>query len=286
MISSMTAFARQAAQGNWGSAAWEIRSVNHRYLEVSVKLPESLRALEPMIRDKLRQKIQRGKVECFLKFAPAIAAATLSINYSLVKELAAATTQIAPQFPVAQTDIVKLLNWPGVLNMPEQNLAMIEAELLKLFDKTLVDLSAHRQREGEQIIKVINERLEKITKIAELVKQRQPILIEQQQQQLKQRFLDANISLNSERLEQEMVMFAQKMDVAEELDRLNIHIKETRKALQQGGAVGRRLDFLMQELNREANTTASKSVDAEVSTYAVELRVLIEQMREQVQNIE
>ena len=286
MIHSMTAFAHRTTQQDWGTAVWELRSVNHRYLDIAVRLPESLRELEPMIRDRIRQKVQRGKLEVFLKYSSPIHAGAM-VNTSLVQQLALAAEQINAFFPTANTvSITDVLAWPGVLGTNLINPERLQQALLQLFDLALVDLLATRKNEGLAISQLIGGRLQQISQLIAEIKPCLPAMIDSQQKKLIAKFTDVKLMIDPQRLAQEIVMLAQKSDVAEELERLEMHLAEASKNLQQTDAVGRRLDFLMQELHREANTLAAKSADAKISALAVELRVLIEQMREQVQNVE
>lgn len=288
MIYSMTGFARVQSQGSWGSVVCEIRSINHRYLEMSVYLPETLLALEIPIRDCLKQGVKRGKVECKLRYQSADALQTgMLVNAELVKQLSVVSETVAALCinlsPATTTDI---LRWPGVLKVAETDVSSIQPEILSLVEKALHDLLAARAREGEELKKLFLHRLNAMLVEVAKVRKRAPEIIQEQRAQLSQRFADAAVTLDPTRLEQEMVMFAQKIDVMEEVERLETHIREIQRVLKQGGAVGRRLDFLMQELNREANTLGSKAVTTDATHAAVELKVLIEQMREQVQNIE
>jgi len=288
MIQSMTAFARTQSQGSFGHVVCELRSINHRYLELAVRLPDTLHALEGAMRERIRHYIRRGKIECYLRYQPgSVAGAEITINTHLAGELCKAAgivsallTEAAPVNPM------DILHWPGILQMTELDLENIQAEILPLLDNALQELVDVRIREGEELKQLFIQRLDGMK--AELVKVRQrlPEIYTQQRARLIARFSDAKVELDSARLEQELVLFAQKIDVAEELERLDTHISEVRRILKQGGVVGRRLDFLMQELNREANTLGSKSVDSGVTRASVELKVLIEQIREQVQNVE
>lgn len=288
MIYSMTAFARRAEQGQWGEAVWELRSVNHRYLELIIRLPDSIRELETAIREHIRNNIDRGKVECFLKFQPRTGSgAKVSINKELVQDLAQAVTQIEAFFPkLAPANVMDILAWPEVMQIAEHDIDALQTALLKLFDQALQDLMANRQREGQAINIVIEERLQRILQEIDKVRQRLPQVLQNQRKKLITRFNEVKLELNSDRIEQEMVLLAQRIDVAEEIERITIHIKEAARVLKKGGAIGRRLDFLMQELAREANTLSAKSVDVETSAVAMEMKVLVEQMREQVQNLE
>lgn len=288
MIQSMTAFARAQGQGKWGTAVCELRSINHRYLELVVRVPDNLHQLEVAIRELLRHYVKRGKIECHLRYQPGDVAGTeITINSHLAEKLCRANETIANMLRnPAPIDTVEILQWPGVLQMAEIDLEAIQDEILKLLEKGLKDLVAARGREGEELKLLFLQRLEAMKTEIGKVRQRMPEIVKQQRERLMKRFSDAEIELDSGRLEQEMVMFAQKTDVTEELDRIDSHISEVRRVLKQGGAMGRRLDFLMQELNREANTLGAKSVDVDTTRSSVELKVLIEQVREQVQNVE
>lgn len=288
MIYSMTAFARRADQNQWGTAVWEMRSVNHRYLELVLRLPESLRELESSLREHIRHAIQRGKIECSLKYQPrAENVANFTIDGVLVKHLAKATKQVQSFFDAtAPVNVMDVLAWPNVLQLAEADMQPIHALLLKLFDDTLQDFLKARAQEGKAISQIIEDRLNKVLQEVAKIKPRLPAILEHQRKKIIERLEEITTQVNSERVEQEIVLLAQKMDVAEELERIEIHAHEAQRTLHESGAVGRRLDFLMQELNREANTLAAKSIDIETSAAAVELKVLIEQMREQIQNVE
>lgn len=288
MIQSMTAFARTQAQGKWGTAVCELRSINHRYLELFVRLPETLNELEGGIREQIRNMIKRGKIECYLRYQPGDVEGTeITINTHLADRLCRATQTIAAILKnPAQINPMEILQWPGILQLAEVDLEAIEDEIFKLLAKALQDLIEARTREGEELKQLFLQRLEGMKIEIAKVRQRMPEIIKEQRERLIKRFADVKLEMDSGRLEQEMVMFAQKTDVMEELDRIDSHISEVRRVLKQGGMVGRRLDFLMQELNREANTLGSKSVSVDTTRASVELKVLIEQVREQVQNIE
>lgn len=287
MIFSMTAFARQELKSNWGSAAWEIRSVNQRYLETFIRLPEQFRSLEPVIREKLRAKLQRGKIECYLRFeANETASSEVLVNQALALQLIENAQWIIEQVQQGEINPFDVLRWPGVVAAQEQDLDSLGKELLNLFDQSLTDFIASRAREGEKLKTLIEQRLFAIEEEINKVHQQLPEVMQWQRQRLLDRLEEAQIELDPQRLEQELVMLAQRTDVAEELDRLTAHISETRRILSKGGACGRRLDFMMQEFNREANTLGSKSINSQITQSAVELKVLIEQMREQIQNIE
>ncbi len=287
MVHSMTAFARQAHDADWGSLQLELRSVNQRYLEPHFRLPESLRDLEPAFRESLRHRLARGKVECTLRFEPAGAAEGLSVNAPRLAELARVLSEVNQAVTdAAPADSLALLNYPGVLESRGPDPAIVKAQALALFEQSLDDLVAGRAREGEKLAALIRERLVAIEgQIAE-VRRLMPQILERQRAQLLERLETVRAELDPQRLEAELALLAQKADVDEELDRLATHVVEVERQLTQKGPVGRRLDFLMQELNREANTLSSKSVVASTTRCAVELKVLIEQMREQIQNIE
>lgn len=287
MIHSMTAYARKEFKGDWGTAVWEIRSVNQRYLETYIRLPEQLRSLEPVLRERFRAKLQRGKVECNLRFEAAQAAASqLHINEELAKLIIDSAQWVIQQAGQGQLNPVDVLRWPGVMAAVEQDIDSLASELLQGFDLTMEEFLAARGSEGGSLKTLIEQRLNGIQQEVNKVRGHLPQIIEWQRQKLLDRLADAKVELEASRVEQEIVLLAQKIDVAEELDRLEMHISETHKIMKKGGACGRRLDFMMQEFNRESNTLGSKSINAEVTQSAVELKVLIEQMREQIQNIE
>ncbi len=288
MIKSMTAFAREDAQGDWGTLTCEIRTVNHRYLEPGFRLPDSLRELENSFREQLRNHLRRGKVEVAMRLQSAeTPAQSLAVNQELVEALNDAANQVNRILDnPAHIDALDILRWPGVLAAREQDLDPVKAEAGALFERTLTSLVAAREREGERLRPLFEERLAAMARGVTDVRELMPDLLAQQESHLRERFQAAKVELEPERLAQEMVMLAQKSDVTEELDRLEAHIAEVSDTLAKQEAIGRRLDFLMQELNREANTLSSKSIDARVTRVAVDMKVLIEQMREQVQNLE
>ncbi|WP_371374843.1 YicC/YloC family endoribonuclease [Thalassotalea aquiviva] len=287
MIHSMTAFARVEIKGDWGNAVWEIRSVNQRFLETYFRLPEQFRALEPVLRERFRKQLNRGKVECNLRFnANPATKSDLSINTKLAEQLIESAKWINDQAGNSSLNPVDIMRWPGVMEAEEADMDAISAELLQGFDQALTDFIKARASEGKNMAELIVQRLDGITEQAEQVKAQMPDIIKWQRERIIEKFNDAGIEPDSGRLEQELVLMAQKMDVDEEIDRLFSHVKETNKILKKGGAQGRRLDFMMQEFNREANTLGSKSINTDITAAAVELKVLIEQMREQIQNIE
>ncbi|MDO7084133.1 YicC/YloC family endoribonuclease [Pseudocolwellia sp. AS88] len=287
MIHSMTAFSRVEVKGDWGNAVWEIRSVNQRFLETYFRLPEQFRSIEPVLRERFRKQLNRGKVECNLRFnANASEKNNLTLNKDLALQLIEHAGWINEQTLNSKLNPVEIMRWPGVMEAEEADMSKIQTEILAGFDQALTDFIAARASEGENMKQLIEQRLDGITAEAEKVKAFMPEVIEWQRNRIIDKFNSAKIELESTRVEQELVLLAQKMDVDEEIDRLYSHVKETKSILKKGGAQGRRLDFMMQEFNREANTLGSKSINSDITNSAVELKVLIEQMREQIQNIE
>lgn len=288
MIYSMTAYARKEIKSDWGNAVWEIRSVNQRYLETYFRLPEQFRGLEPILRERFRKRLARGKVECHLRFeANTKAQSALNINEDLAKQVIQAANQVMSLTGEdSRINPFQVMNWPGVMEAPEQDMDAIQKELLEAFDQAMSDFIDARGREGDNMKALIDQRLEAITQEAAKVRARMPEILQWQRDRLLKKFEEASIELDSSRVEQELILLAQKSDVAEELDRLDSHVKEANNIMKKGGACGRKLDFMMQEFNREANTLASKSISTDVTASGVELKVLIEQMREQIQNIE
>jgi uncharacterized protein (TIGR00255 family) len=284
----MTAFARQETRGDWGVLTCEIRTVNHRYLEPSFRLPECLRGLENDFREQLRKQLKRGKVDVSLRlYTSDQAQHRFAIDEPLTQALNDAAKRINRILDnPAHISALDILRWPGVMATPEQDYTEAKAAAASLFEQTTNELVAARTREGERLLAILEQRLAAIHAQVADVRERMPPLLRAQEQQLRERFEKAKIELDPERIAQEMVMLAQKSDVAEELDRLDAHVAEVRDTLASEGAIGRRLDFLMQELNREANTLSSKSIDAGLTRAAVDLKVWVEQLREQVQNIE
>lgn len=288
MIRSMTAFASAERTTAWGTLSAELRAVNHRYLEFSLRAPDDLRGLEPVIRERVAGKVQRGKVELSLRLKSAASDASreLVLNAELLERLAQVAAQQAGRFPNLQVNFTELLAWPGVVEQDAPDPAGLQAETLALIDTALNEFCAAREREGAKLAAVLREKLDGIEAACAQVRQWLPEIRAGLRTRLETRFAELAPTLEPGRLEQEFVLWLQKLDVDEELDRLATHIAEARRVLGLREAVGRRLDFLMQEFNREANTLGSKSVDARTSQVAVELKVLIEQMREQVQNLE
>ncbi len=288
MVYSMTAFSRCELSTDQGNLAWEIRSVNHRYLEPTLRLPESFRSLEGPLRERLRKEFARGKLEVTLRFNPAPASeSTLQVNQPLVDELLAAAKRISRQMDSPfKVNPLEVLAWPGVLAGTRQDDDQLIRQASELFEDAVLALKAQRAREGSELKKLLEERLVAISERVASLREMMPGLLGAHLQKLIDRFNEARLELDTTRIEQELVLLAQKMDVAEELDRLDTHVAEARHVLAGSQAMGRRLDFLMQEFNREANTLGSKAIDSRSTQAAVDLKVYIEQMREQVQNIE
>jgi uncharacterized protein (TIGR00255 family) len=284
----MTAFARQQAHGEYGELTWEIRSVNHRYLEAVVRLPEDLRGIETAVRERVNARLGRGKVECNLRFKSATAGvAELQLNERLVEQILAASDQLAHRLHSSHNpSIMDILRWPGVIEIGEQDFTPVQEAAMALLEQALDSLVEAREREGGRLGELITQRVAAMRTQVEVARERMPLVIEAVRERLRARLAEVAENLDRERLEQEMALLAQRLDVDEEMDRLRTHLDEVSRVLQQDEPVGRRLDFLMQELNREANTLGSKSADSETTAVSVEMKVLIEQMREQVQNIE
>lgn len=286
MIASMTAFARLEDSGDWGSAVWEIRTVNHRYLEIGVRIPDDLRVLENKIRERISAKVQRGKVDCTLRYEPDEAhMGDITINRQLAEKLIAAAESLPLTGP-STVNTIDILRWPGVINREIPDAEVIGGPLIMLLDAVMDMILDSRRREGEKLAAMVLERCTSVTECVSATRAKLPEIIEAIRERIISRATEMAAEVDNERLEQEMVILVQKLDVAEELDRLEAHIEEVRRILTTEEAKGRRLDFLMQEMNREANTLGSKAGSIDVSNASVELKVLIEQMREQIQNIE
>ncbi len=286
MIRSMTAYAGGERGTRWGTLGCELRSVNHRFLEVGVRLPEELRALEPQLRERVAARISRGKLDLVMRLRAPDAAPTLAVDKALVEQLGGLARRLHSRFPDMRIGFTELLAYPGVLRGEAVDAAALQAEALALLDETLDGFVAAREREGAKLTAAISERVDAIERIAGEVRGLIPAIREGQRAKLAARLADLPHPVDPGRAEQELVLWLQKLDVDEELDRLGSHIGEIRRVLRQREPVGRRLDFLLQEFNREANTLGSKSVDSRTSNAAVELKVLIDQIREQVQNLE
>ncbi len=288
MLHSMTGFARRSVDSEVGSLTWELRAVNHRYLDVQLRLPDELRPQETDFRQRVAAQLNRGKIECSLNFRRAF---NQSQEMQIDKELVELIGERIDELKVLLNDIghvdpIDLLRWPGVVKQTEIDAEPLFAEAGKLLDETLAALSEMRASEGERIAAMIGSRCDDILSIAAGVRERMPEVLEAARTKQQERIAKLDVEADPARLETEIALITQKLDVDEELDRLESHVTEIRSALDSGEPVGRRLDFLMQELNREANTLGSKSGDTETTKASVELKVLIEQMREQIQNIE
>ena len=288
MILSMTGFAAVATELPGCSLAVELRSVNHRYLDLQLRLPDELRGLEAAVRELLTAELKRGKVDCRISLNHVQpGAATLAVNAERVAQLRDAAKEVLRNAPESTPlTVAEILRWPGVLTEPSLGPEALAAQSITLVRQALAELGASRAREGEKLKAMLEERCRGIEAQIERVAPRVPVIHDAYVEKLGARLKEAGLDPDAERLKQELALFAAKVDVAEEVSRLGAHVAEVRRVLGQGGSSGKRLDFLMQELNREANTLGSKSVDAELSQAALELKVLIEQMREQVQNVE
>ena len=288
MIASMTGFAAAVHESAQGSLAVELKTVNHRYLEFQSRIPEELRPLEGALREAVAGRLTRGKVDCRVTFTPVqTGARSLTPDAQAMSALRAAAGQVLERFPEARPlSVSEVLHWPGVLADASLSPDKLKEDVIALLEKALHELTQTRQREGAKLEQLLRDRLERMSA---LVKEAQPILPEAVrafQEKLSARIAEAGASPSDERIHQEVVLYAARIDVDEELSRLVAHVAEVRRVLDKGGACGKRLDFLCQELNREANTLGSKSVANDITRISVELKVLIEQMREQVQNIE
>jgi uncharacterized protein (TIGR00255 family) len=287
MIRSMTGFARRERQYPWGLLAWELKTVNHRYLEVGCRLPEEFRAAEADFRQAVSSAVRRGKVECSLHFRPATVTGALEIDAEALAAVTQRAQQLAAQAgPAARIEVLDLLRWPGVVRDQSRDSAMLIAAAQALLGEALIDLARFRDSEGGRLRDALELRCNGLTEFAGRVTERLPEVRARMRAKLLDRIAQLTADVDHERLEQELAILAQRLDVDEELDRLRGHVAEVRKAFAGQEPAGRRLDFLMQELNREANTLSSKSQDIETTRAAVDMKVLIEQMREQVQNIE
>jgi uncharacterized protein (TIGR00255 family) len=288
MILSMTAFARHAHDTTRGRLVWELRSINHRYLELTTRLPEELRGLEPRVREAAGRRLARGKVECALRLeGGAIQGGGLCVNLDLARQVIEAAARVEgllhEAVPLSTMDI---LSWPGVIEGRGAGLEELESVALEVLDTALHGLVETRAREGARLAETLRERVGGLREQAALVRVRLPQVLDALRQRLRERISEIAAALDDERLEQEVALAALRLDLAEEIDRLDAHLDEVEAILRRAEPVGRRLDFLMQELNREANTLGAKANDLEITRAAVTMKVLIEQMREQVQNIE
>lgn len=285
-IKSMTGFASVRANLSTGSLAMDMRSVNSRYLELILKLPDNFRYLENDLRDKLKAAAVRGKFELILTYAPA-SSDSLHLNQELVVKICNSLKEIKKHFPEGSADLTSVLLYPGVVSEEEINRETLDGEIMAQFDELVAALIANREREGARLAAILSEKVDAVEKCLEPVKEQLDTLVAQEYAKLSERIKTLQAAdIDENRLQQEVALMAQKADIAEEYDRLCSHIAEVRRILKIGGACGKRLDFMMQEFNREANTMASKASNLSLTKIAVELKVLIEQMREQVQNIE
>ena len=287
MTRSMTGFARSQTQGDWGELVWELRSVNHRYLDIHLRLPEPLRALEPAIRDAISRVLSRGKVDVAAKLQTAENTQTIEIDEQRLTALADALSQVrATVIDCQAPDALRLLSYPGVQREVEPDMDAIHRDALTALNDALGQLQSMRDDEGSRLAQMLVERARQIGEHADAAAVRVPQVRDSWHAKMRSRLDELDTETDPARLEQELIFTAQRMDVAEEIDRLHSHVAALESALEKSEPIGRRLDFLMQEFNREANTLGSKSQDAELTAHAVEMKVLIEQMREQVQNIE
>jgi uncharacterized protein (TIGR00255 family) len=288
MIRSMTGFARRERKGLWGNLVCEVRTVNHRYLEVSLRLPDELRSIEGDLRQSIANSLRRGKVDAgFYLKSGATAATSLELNGALLDEVLRKVTEVQQRVPgAAPISALDVLRWPGIVREAETDVAPLLQVAQELMGESLTELNQMRAREGSRIRDLIRQRCTGLQTQVAVVKARLPEISARMRARITERLASINTTLSNERLEQELVLYAHKMDVDEELDRLIGHIAEIENVIDANEPAGRRLDFLMQELNREANTLSSKSQDLETTRAAVELKVIIEQMREQVQNVE
>ena len=287
MPRSMTAFARITQDLDWGCISCELRSVNHRFLEISFKLPEPLREIELSLREIMRKRLTRGKIDCIFQVSYDSAISNFDIDADLAKYYINAAEMLASQMKnPAPLSALELIRWPGILKDPKSQHQTLQTAAKNILSETTSQLIECRQREGEKLCTLIQQKLFNIRSQVTLVRAERPKILKLQHQRLKTRLLQFVQELNADRVEQEMALIVNRSDVEEELDRIETHVSEAERVLLTSDAIGRRLDFLMQELNREANTLGSKSISELTTAVSVELKVLIEQIREQIQNIE
>jgi uncharacterized protein (TIGR00255 family) len=288
MITSMTGFARRETSGPWGVLVCELRSVNHRFLEAGFRLPEELRSLEPDLRQLFMRELKRGKVDCSLNYRPAQGAErALQLDEDALRRLLDRVREVASELPKHHTiDVIEVLRWPGVIKDEGVGTEELLAAGRKVVGEALTDLAGARAREGVRLRELIEQRCTSLEGYVDQVRARLPEVHTRTRARLDERLAELKANVDQERLEQELALLVQRLDVHEELDRLTAHISEIRRIITANEPAGRRLDFLMQELNREANTLSSKSQDLETTRCAVDMKVVIEQMREQVQNVE
>lgn len=286
-VRSMTGYGSAERDTDNGLLSGEMRSVNHRFLELTIKLPEDLRVLEPQLRERVSARVQRGKVDMGLRLrSAASSSASLRVNDELLGQLGQLATSLESKFPGLRTEFSELLRFPGVIDERPADLAGLHEQALALADAVIDGFIASREREGQKLADAMRERLDGIAALAEKVREWLPEIRAALKAKLETKLSEFSTPIDPGRIEQELVLGLSKLDVDEELDRLAAHVAEARRVLDSGEPIGRRLDFLMQEFNREANTLGSKSVDPRTSQLAVDLKVLIEQLREQVQNLE
>jgi uncharacterized protein (TIGR00255 family) len=288
MIYSMTGYAALSQELPQGTLNLELKTVNHRYLDIQFRIMDELRGLEPALRELIGARLARGKVDCRLGFSAAVTAESLAhIHSGLLKQLLVLDKTVREHAPqAAPLSVAEILRWPGVIATEELSKDALKESVLALVTRALDDLAATRSREGVKLKDIILDRAAQIETLVARIKPKSALIVANLQEKLRQRLKEAEVASEDERVRQEIVLFAQKIDVDEELARLLTHLSEVKRVLGKGGGAGKRLDFLMQELNREANTLGSKSVDAEMSQASMEMKVLIDQMREQIQNIE
>lgn len=287
MTYSMTAFARLETTTEIGKLIFEMRSVNHRYLDLGFRLPEIIRELEPDFREAIKAILSRGKVEVNVRVESSDIQSSLEINQALAADILGLHHKLYEVSPeIAPIDFMSLLKWPGILSQTQILTDAIKKQIIVAFEQCIEVLLTNRQREGNALAQTVMDRLTQCEQYLTDIKAQYPAQLVQQKQKLTDRLKDIAEQLDTLRVEQEMVLLAQKLDIAEEIDRLSTHINEFRRMMSKGGQVGRRMDFLLQEMNREANTMASKAIDANIQHMVVEIKVLLEQIREQAQNIE
>ena len=286
MISSMTGFAKVAQTADFGTIDWEIRSVNHRYLEVFTRPSDPFRSFESPVRTLIQKYVKRGKIDVVLQFSPNAMQASFEIDQLVLKQFNAAVSEVKLIIPDATVNALDVLRWNQVMKSKAASMDNAEEVLLSVLEKALKQFVGSRQREGQALRVMLLSVCEQMEAQANKISQRLPEVIVHERKRITDKFAELAITVDAERLEQEMVWIMQKADIAEELQRLQVHIAEVRRVLLEDDVVGRRLDFLMQELNREVNTMASKSLDGETTQATVEMKVQIEQLREQVQNLE
>lgn len=286
MIMSMTGFSRSTQEDNWGHATFEIRSVNHRFLELSFKWPDWCRGLEDKAKELVKSKLTRGKVDVFLNWQPSQALQpAMILNTELVGKISDMIHHLSEQLPHLTTSAIEILRWPDAVRVGPLQTAAVEAPLLALLDTTLSQLVKAREREGQVLAKIIDDKSKVLLSLVDEVLDKAKIRQTQVRERLLKQIDEIKIT-QPERLEQELVFLLHRLDISEELDRLRTHCQSVLSLLKAGGQIGRRLDFIMQELSREANTLSAKAGDTDISELAIEMKVLIEQMREQIQNIE